>query len=315
MLAVAVSRSITRPARLRPGDVVGVVAPAGVVDEERLRAGCRVLEAWGLRPRLGHSVLARRAYLAGDDEARRADLVAALGDPEVRAVLCARGGYGSQRLVPSLDLRAFAADPKPVVGFSDATALVNAVVGAGAVAFHGPMVAADVARGLTERSARELWATLTDPTHRPTAEVPVAIRPGRARGRLVGGCLSVLATTLGTPWAVDTAGAILFLEDVNEWPYRIDRLLVQLRQAGALERVAGVVFGTMAACRTDAYGLVAQDVVASAFADAPFPVGFGLPAGHSPDETDVENLVLPLGAECELDVEGGRLVALEPAVV
>ncbi|MGH7894130.1 MAG: hypothetical protein ACREQL_05630, partial [Candidatus Binatia bacterium] len=136
----------------------------------------------------------------------------------------------------------------------------------------------------------------------------------RATGRLVGGCLSVVATLLGTPWALDTDGAILFLEDVHEWPYRIDRLLLQLHQSGLLDRVAGVVFGTMAACKT-ANGLAALDVVRETFADAPFPVGFGLPSGHDPVETGIENLVLPLGVPVELDVGAGRLVALEPAVV
>jgi muramoyltetrapeptide carboxypeptidase len=124
----------------------------------------------------------------------------------------------------------------------------------------------------------------------------------------------VLVAALGTPWALDATDAVLFLEEVHEWPYRLDRLLLQLRQAGALDRVAGVVFGTLASCPS-AGGIGAFDVVREAFSDAPFPVGFGLPAGHDPAETDVENLTLPLGTMVALDVDGGRLVALEPAVV
>lgn len=305
---------IAKPGRLRRGDVVAVVAPAGVVDEGRLEAGVRVLEGWGLEVRLGDAVLARNHYLAGDDLARRADLERMLDAPEVRAVFIARGGYGSQRLVPALDLARVAARPKLLVGFSDATALLGAAVEAGMVAVHGPMVAADIARGLTPRSLGHLEALLFDPDYRWRAEAPVAIRPGRATGRLVGGCLSVLVTTLGTPWAPDTRGAVLFLEDVHEYPYRIDRMLTHLRQAGRLDGVAGVVFGTMAACRS-ANGVTAEDVARACLADAPFPVAFGLPAGHDPAVSDIENLALPLGVAVTLDADRGELVALDAAVI
>lgn len=306
--------SIVKPRRLAPGDVVGVVAPAGVVEEARVQAGLRVLEAWGLRPRLGRAVLERRAYLAGSDATRLADLAGMIADREVRGIFCARGGYGSQRIVPALDLGRLAADPKPVVGYSDNTALLGAIAQADVGAFHGPMVATDMARGLTEQSLATLWSSLSDPAFRLDAAVPTPIRPGRARGRLVGGCLSILVSTLGTPWALETAGAILFIEDVHEWPYRIDRLLLQLRQSGRLDGVAGVVVGTLASCRTS-NGTSPLDVVREAFAGVPYPVGFGLHAGHDPAETNVENLTLPLGTTVELDVDGGRLVALEPAVV
>jgi muramoyltetrapeptide carboxypeptidase len=311
---VAGGAAISKPRRLRPGDAVGVIAPAGAVDEERLSDGLTALEAFGLRPRIGQSVLARRGYLAGSDAGRLADLVTMLGDREIRAILCARGGYGSQRIVPALDFSVLQADPKPVVGYSDVTAVLNAAVAAGVGAFHGPMVATDLARGLPARSAEGFWAALSDPGVRIAAEVPTAIRPGRARGRLVGGCLSIAVTLLGTPFAIDTAGAILFLEDIAEWPYRLDRMLPQLRQAGAFERVAGVAFGTLATCRSS-HGLTPLDVVREAFADASFPVGFGLPAGHVPADAPVENLTLPLGTTVELDVDAARLVALEPAVV
>jgi muramoyltetrapeptide carboxypeptidase len=305
---------IAKPPRIRPGDVVGVVAPSGVVDEERLGTGVRVLEGLGFRVELGKAVLARQTYLAGDDEARRADLQRMIDDPRVRAIFCARGGYGSQRVVPLLDLRALARQPKAIVGYSDATALLTAAVNAGVVAVHGPMVADDLARGLSPRSLAHLTTLLSDPGFLWEASLPLAVQPGRAAGRLAGGCLSVLATLVGTPSAPDTAGAILFLEDVHEWPYRVDRLLTQLRQAGKLDGVAGVVFGTMATCRSQD-GVGAVDVVRQFFAGAPYPVAFGLAAGHDPAATTVENLALPLGARVEIDTESGRLAALEPAVV
>lgn len=300
--------------RIRRGDVVGVVAPSGAIEEARLGAGIAVLEELGLRVVTGEAVLARQGYLAGSDTARCADLQRMLDDPDIRGIFCARGGFGSQRLVPALDLASMRRQPKPVVGYSDATALLVALGRAGVVGVHGPMVAVDLARGLSGRSLAHLERVLSDPAYLWEAEVPVAIRPGRAGGRLLGGTLSVLVTTLGTPYAPDLDGAIVFLEDVHEWPYRLDRLLTQLRQSGKLDRAAGVVFGTMEACRT-LDGVAAVDVVRDVFADAPFPVGLGLPAGHSAAPADVENLALPLGVEVELDVDGGRLAALEPAVV
>jgi len=300
--------------RIRRGDAVGVVAPSGVVVEARLKAGIGVLEQLGLRVVVGDSVLARRAYLAGSDVERRTDLQGMLDDPAIRAVFCARGGFGSQRLVPSLDLSAVRRSPKPVIGYSDATALLTALAGAGLVGFHGPMVAADMARGLSANSLAHMDRLLGDPEYRWEAPAPVAIRPGRARGRLAGGCLSVIVTLLGTPWAPHLDGAVVFLEDVHEWPYRLDRLLTQLRQSGSLDRAAGVVFGTMEACRS-LDGTCALDVVRDAFADAPYPVALGLPAGHAVAETDVENLALPFGVEVELDADAGRVVALSPAVV
>jgi muramoyltetrapeptide carboxypeptidase len=305
---------IGKPSRIRPGDPVGVVAPSGVVDGERLAAGVRVLEGLGWQVIVGGAALSRRAYLAGTDEERRADLQRMIDDPAVRAVFCARGGYGSQRVVPSLDLAPLIRAPKPIVGFSDATALLSAVVRAGVVGFHGPMVAVDVARGLTSPALEHLTRTLTDPGYLWDVRVPVPIRPGTATGRLVGGNLSVLVTTLGTPWAIDTDGAVLFLEDVHEWPYRLDRLLTHLRQAGRLDRVAGVVFGTMATCRV-AGGVAPVDVVRDFFADVPYPVGFGVASGHDDTPTDIENLALPFGVTVSLDVDRGRLTALEGAVV
>jgi muramoyltetrapeptide carboxypeptidase len=294
--------------------VVGVVAPSGAVDADRLAIGVGVLEGWGLRVEVGRATLSRQAYLAGDDDARRGDLQRMLDDTSIRAVFCARGGYGSQRLLPTLDLRPLATAPKPLVGYSDATALLNLAVRAGVLAVHGPMVADDIARGLSARSADHLRRLLGDPNWRWEAEAPEIVRPGRARGRLVGGCLAVVAATLGTPWAPDTDGAILFLEDVAERPYRLDRLLTQLRQAGKLTHVAGLVFGTMAAC-PPVDGMGPLDVVRLCCADLACPIAFGLPAGHDPRSEGCENLALPLGAEVELDAERGRLVALEPAVV
>ena len=272
-----------------------------------------MLERWGLRVMLGDGIRARQAYLAGEDGVRRSDLQRMLDDPSVRALFCARGGYGSQRVVPSLDFGTLARAPKPVVGYSDATALLGAVVANGVVGVHGPMVATDMARGLSARSEEHLRRLLSDPGYLWEAEFTDVIRHGRAVGRLAGGCLSMIASLLGTPWALETDGTILFVEDIGERPYRLDRLLTQLRQAGTFERLAGLVFGTFMTCPV-VDGVSPLDVVRACCADLPFPIAFGLPAGHQGDGPGIENLALPLGVPVALDTTRNRLVALEPAV-
>jgi muramoyltetrapeptide carboxypeptidase len=295
---------------LRAGDLVGVVAPAGVVDVERLAVGTAALERLGYRTRIGAHALDRARYLAGDDEARRADLQPMLDDPAVRAVIAARGGYGCQRLVPELDLAGLHRAPKLVVGYSDVTALLTTIVRSGLVAVHGPMAAADFARGLSPASETHFVRLVSDPAYVWTASVPTPLRPGRAEGPLVGGCLSLLTALLGTPLAPVTEGAILFLEDTREWPYRIDRLLTQARQAGLFDRVAGVVLGTFETCPQHDQ-VNALDIIRDEFADAPFPVGFGLQAGHTAVERRVEQTALPLGVRVRFDADAGLLTALE----
>jgi muramoyltetrapeptide carboxypeptidase len=293
--------------------VVGVVAPSGVVDRDRLVRGIAVLEGMGFRVRLGRAVGERRGYLAGTDEARLADLQAMLDEPAVRAVFCARGGYGSQRLVPHLDWSAVRQAPKLIVGYSDATALLLAVARQLGTAVHGPMVADDMARGLTAVAGDHLRRLLTDPAYRWQDTVAIAVRPGRAEGRLLGGCLSVLATTLGTAHAPDTRGTILFLEDVNEPAYRLDRLLLQLRQSGMLDGVAGVVFGHLEGC-TAHDGVTPLDVVREHFAESSYPVACGLAAGHVAGVAAVTNMALPFGVRVVLDATQGQVVAREAAV-
>jgi muramoyltetrapeptide carboxypeptidase len=284
-----------------------------VVDPERLSRGTAVLAGMGFEVRVGKAVARRAGYLAGSDPERLADLQAMLDDPAVRAVFCARGGYGSQRIVPYLDWTGFAQAPKPVIGYSDATALLAAVVRHVGTAVHGPMVATDMASGLSAPALERLRRILGDPGYRWEDELPVCVRPGRARGPLAGGCLSVLASLVGTASAPDTRGTILFLEDVNEPPYRLDRLLLQLRQSGLLDGVAGVVFGTLERCAPES-GTTPLDVVREHFAASPYPVAAGLAAGHAAATSAVTNLALPLGVRVELDADRGRLLALEAPV-
>lgn len=292
-----------KPPPLRPGDRIGVVAPAGAIEAAAVTAGVRILEQAGYEVRLGDSVFKRVGYLAGNDAERAADLMAMFDDPEVDAVIAARGGYGSGRLLPHLDLEVIRRRPKIFVGYSDLTFLLMRLVqDAGLVSFHGPMLA-----GLAQHrdGARALLALLSGDRSSWNLTAAEIVQPGTAEGILVGGCLSVLVSTLGTPYEIQTAGRLLFLEDVNEKPYRVDRMLTHLRQAGKLEEVAGVVFGEMPGCVADPNEAVTvRDAIAQAFANDPFPVVFGLPTGHG-DGT----VTLPLGIRARL--AGERLTLLE----
>lgn len=292
-----------KPGPLRRGDVVGVVAPAGAVDPSSLDAGVCVLENAGFRVRLGAAARKRTGYLAGTDDERAVDLRAMFLDPEVRAIFAARGGYGSGRLLPLIDPAVVRTNPKIFVAHSDLTFLLNDFVQrAQLVAFHGPLVA-----GFHKHpeAAEILLAMLTGERVGWHVSAQEVVQPGTSEGVLVGGCLSVLVATLGTPYAVRTRGRLVFLEDVNEKPFRIDRMLTHLRQAGGFDGVAGVIFGEMPGCTAMENERVSvRDVIAEIFADAPFPVAFGLPSGHG-----LGTVTLPLGIRARL--AGERLTLLE----
>ncbi|MET9254661.1 LD-carboxypeptidase [Streptomyces sp. NPDC003717] len=305
-------KPLLRPERLAPGARVAVVAPSGPVPEERLAAGLDVLRGWGLDPVVGPHVLDRHpdfGYLAGIDADRAADLQAAWCDPSVSAVLCARGGYGAQRMVDLLDWEALrAAGPKVLLGFSDITALHEAfAVRLGLVTLHGPM-AAGVDFLKNARAQEHLKATLFDPESvRVIATGGTPLVPGRARGVTLGGCLSLLAADLGTPHARRSAeGGLLCLEDVGEETYRIDRYLTQLLRAGRLDGVRGVLLGSWEEC--DAYEVL-RPLLADRLGGLGVPVLEDAGFGHCADA-----LTIPFGVEAELDADGGTLTLAEPAL-
>lgn len=303
------------PRPLPLGGVVGVCAPAGPVNARRLAAGLEGLRRAGLRPVLAPHLLHRQGHLGGDDRARAADLNALLADPAVDAVLCARGGYGAMRILPLLDLAAAASRPKPFVGYSDVTVLHLAFAAAGLVSFHGPVVEeGDQPAAETNRAA--LLRALTDGTPLgrlvppPGAPRPRTLVPGRARGRLVGGNLSLLAATLGTAWEVDTRGALLLLEDVREEPYRVDRYLTQLWLAGKLQAAVGFVLGEFVDCApSDGDGPGVADVLAERLVPLGKPAAADFCLGHGP-----VNLTVPLGVPAELDADEPALCFPEPAL-
>ncbi len=301
-------RRRTRPPRLERGGTVALVAPAGPVHPEALAFAVREVERRDFRAAVDASVLARAGYLAGDDARRARELEEAFRNPDVDAVLCLRGGYGATRILPTLDPDLLRRHPKPLAGFSDATALHALAGQAGLVSIHGAMLGA---RPAPSRQALDsLWRMLTDP--RPAGAIDGgavrALGRGRARGPLVGGCLSLVVALLGTPWQLDTRGAVLLLEDVDEPAYRIDRMLVQLGLAGTLDEVRGVVVGTFERAKADERRAIRR-VVTEVLGLLGVPVLYDFPAGHVR-----RNVALPLGATVEIDAGRRRLVCLEGAV-
>jgi muramoyltetrapeptide carboxypeptidase len=305
-----------RPRRLEPGDLVALVAPAGPVTEAQAADTAAVLTTWGLRTHRGRHALGRRFFLSGTDDERRSDLEASLRDPEVRGVLCLRGGYGTQRIVDRLDYDAVRADPKVVIGFSDVTALHLALWHEARLAtVHGPtLLDDDPASTATVRRALMTAAPVTVTAARSTvppdftadpADVAVSSlvhRAGQAYGTLLGGNLTLLAATAGTRHQPDLAGAILLIEEVNEAAYRVDRMIVQLERSGCLDGLAGVVVGSFTACPD------AGRVLAEHLNDRGVPVLAGLPIGHGPTR-----IAVPLGVPAHLDADTGTLT-VEPAV-
>jgi muramoyltetrapeptide carboxypeptidase len=298
--------AVLRPPVLRPGDTVMLVSPSGPTRPERVARGIELLTGWGLRPVLAPHAYARHGYLAGADELRAADLNAAFADPTVRGVICTRGGYGAQRIVDAIDMAAVRRDPKVVAGFSDITAVQLALWrGARLASVHGPGAAWLVDR-TPPRSAESLHAALmtTEPVTvaaTPQEETYAVRVPGRATGTLLGGNLCLVVASLGTPDMPDLTGAILLIEDVQEPPYKVDRMLTQLRRAGALRGLAGVAVGQFTDC-ADGWNVTVADVLAERLGDLGVPVLGGLPIGHGHGQ-----LTVPVGTRAVLDATAGTL--------
>lgn len=289
---------------LRPDAHVRIIAPGSPFPRADFDRGvARLRERY--RVSLGAAVLERDGYLAGDDEARLADLLDALRDPDVDAIVAARGGYGASRLLPRLPLDAIRARPKLLVGFSDVTALHARWARAGLRSLHAHMVT-----GLGRAGEAELraWIEAVEGTVPAPLEGLRSLAPGAAEGPLMGGNLALICALLGTPDAVPLEGAILLLEDIGEAPYRVDRMLTQLRQAG-LASVAGIVLGDFTGCAPRADGREIHHVLRERLADLPVPVARSAPFGHEP-----RNLPAHLGAPARLDADRGVLTLRETSV-
>jgi muramoyltetrapeptide carboxypeptidase len=308
------ARTLLRPAAVAAGAGFGIVAPASFARQERIDGGMARLRGLGFAPRLAEHSLARGPlFFAGAPEERAADLHAAFADEETQAVMCLRGGYGSNYLLDGVDLEVFRAHPKPFFAYSDLTGLqLHLLDYLGIPAFHGPMLAADF--------------YLEDGVHLPSFHAALAgapygvgateglrpLKPGKASGTLYGGCLSVIVAMLGTPWEPRTEGKLLFLEDVGEKPYRIDRLLWQLRKAGKLDGVTGIIFGEMLDCASPGADPDLLDkTIMNALDGFAGPIAIGLRSGH----VSRQNVTLTFGVAAVLDVsEEAELKLLKAAV-
>jgi muramoyltetrapeptide carboxypeptidase len=302
-----------KPRPLNKGGTIGVIAPAGIVKQEELAPGIKQLKELGFRVVTGQHVRKTYRYMAGSDQERADDLHEMFLRSEVNAILCARGGYGSTRLLPLLDETLIKKHPKILIGSSDVTALLLYLVQrAGLVAFHGPMVVPNF--GLVHSSLTSEGLIRATGSAEPIGPVRFkgiqVLRKGIAEGTLIGGCLSILCALLGTPYAPKTEGAILLIEDVNEVPYRIDRMLTQLKAAGKFSGVCGIIFGRMVKCEPKPHeGYRLFEVIAEVLTDVKGPILYGLPIGHGG-----EQVTLPLGVPVQVNGDRGSITVLESGV-
>jgi muramoyltetrapeptide carboxypeptidase len=285
-----------KPPALKTGDTIGVVAPAGAIVPHELQSGVKRLEGLGFRVKLGRSIHNVFRTMAGTDRERADDLLRMFSDPQIKAIICARGGYGSARMIPYLDRDLIRQHPKVFVGSSDVTTLLFYLVqDCGLVAFHGPMVGPNFGKAPSSLTEEVFLRILTQ--SRPVGPLRLpnikALKAGRSEGRLVGGCLSLLCSAMGTAYDLRTEDAILFLEDVKEPPYRIDRMLTQLKAAGKFRKVRGVLFGPMLDCQPGQgadYNL--DEIILDVLNDLKVPVLVGIPSGHGE-----HNITLPMGVQ------------------
>jgi muramoyltetrapeptide carboxypeptidase len=344
---------LIKPKRLEAGDTIGIIAPASAPpDPKTVDRSVGALERLGFKVKLAPNVRKRHGFLAGSDRDRAGDLMRAFSDRRVDAILCIRGGYGTARLLPLLDYGVIQRNAKIFVGYSDITSLHCALlVKARLISFHGPMLNSDFVKadmpGFTLKSFLRVLSPAREPERRsPTRLEPTRtskragseigapilpapggicqgyrrktvkiLRRGTARGALIGGNLSLLCTTLGTPWQPSFNKRILFFEDISEQPYRVDRLLTHLLNCGLLQQVAGIAIGINAECSepkakgVKEYRQTIEDVIKERLLPLKIPIVTGLPFGHVP-----HNATMPVGAEAILDAENGDLLFLDAAV-
>lgn len=313
-----------KPDHLNPGDTIGIVAPASAPpDPKAIDFSVQALERLGFKPKLSANARKRWGFLAGTDRERASDLMKMFADRKVKAILCVRGGYGSARLLPLLDYSAIRRNPKIFIGYSDITSLHCALLTqSNLISFHGPMLNSDFIKDdLPDFTLQSFLRTLTQPRaagsicHRYKRKTVSILRRGMVSGQLIGGNISLLCTTLGTPFQPSFKNKILFFEDLDEVPYRFDRMLTHLLNAGVLQQVAGIAIGINANCEdpkaktTKEYRQTMLDVFKERLLPLKVPIVAGLPFGHIP-----LNATLPIGVRVTLDAVKGDLLITEAAV-
>jgi len=314
--------NILKPKRLAPGDTIAVVSPASpsitTIHQER---GIEVFERLGYRVIVAEHANDRHLLFAGKEKARAKDIIAAFRDKSVRAIICSRGGCGTSQILPYIDFSLIAKNPKIFIGYSDITALQVAIFNTtGLITFYGPMVASDFGKGLGHYKISNFFNILTETAHaielnNPRNKKIITLCPGSASGQLAGGCLSVVAAGIGTEYEIETKDKILFFEDVDEKPHRIDRYLTHLIQAGKLQQARGIIFGPFPKCEyltKDNYykfGVKLLDLIKERIAPLGIPAIYGLQFGHVTNK-----LTIPFGGNATLDATNGR-VFIEPCVI
>ncbi len=318
---------LLKPKALKPGDVVALITPSTfVTDPDLIEKATRTIAYFGLKPKLGKNVRKKWGYAGGTIAERLEDLHWAFSDPEVKGVFCIRGGYAAGHLLPEVDYDLIRRNPKVFIGYSDITALHLAIhKKSGVLTFHGPVTTSAFTPFTQDCYKRALFdakplGSLTNPTETNTLRPGHSlrtVRPGKARGPLMGGNLSLILATMGTPYEVDTRGKIFFIEDVEEQPYQIDRMLTNLRLAGKLQAAAGIVWGECADCRPKDFkpsfvdgNFTLGEVVDNILGGLKVPVLSGLAIGHTNDQ-----LTLPYGAMATLDADAGTLTVEESATI
>jgi muramoyltetrapeptide carboxypeptidase len=305
-----------KPRALRPGDRIAVVAPASAFARHEFEAGIAELRALGFDPTYEESVFERRAYLAGPADVRASAWLRAWTDPSIAALIAVRGGFGSVQLLPALaELDFDSLPPKAFIGYSDNTSILSwLTTRKGIVTIHGPMLEGRLAHGDAGYDRDTFLRCVCRPE--PMGEIShpqtETLRPGECDGMLVGGTLTQLVGSLGTPYAFDPPqGCVLFVDEVAERPYRLDRLLMQLKLSGLLRRASGVVFGELPKCDEPDGSIDARTVVRESLAEFPGPVLFGLPSGHTAGAT----ITLPLGVRARVVANGRPLLVIEESAV
>ena len=313
-----------KPKRLKKGDTVGLITPGSYIEDEGLQKAVTNLEGLGFQVKLAKNIRAERGFIAGTDTQRLADLHSMFADKQVAGIWCARGGYGSGRLLPMLDYRLIKKNPKVVVGFSDITALLQGIYKeTGLIGFHGPVGSSD----FTEYTVDYLTKVLIEPKEQLKVALSkenaslaktnkvyqtATIRGGTATGKLVGGNLSLLAPLAGTKYQPNINGKLLFIEEIGESPYRIDRMLTQLRQSYPLKAAAGIILGVFRGCEMKEGGrsLSLMYTLKDRLGDLNIPVFYGAAIGHIGD-----NLTLPIGGKARFNADSGVITLLEKGVI
>jgi muramoyltetrapeptide carboxypeptidase len=305
---------IVHPQALKPGDTIAIIAPAGPIEQRHdLHRGVETFERMGFRVIYTERIFQSAGYLAGGDEERAEELMSSFESTEVKAIVSLRGGYGCARLIPWLNQRRLRPHCKIFMGFSDLTTLhLFFRRRFGWITFHGPMATSTVLGDMDPEQKKHLFRLWTDPGYLPSLAFPElrTLVPGVAEGEIMGGCLSLILASLGTPYEIATEGKILFFEDFGEPPYRIDRMLTQLLLARKLDRVAGILLGNFQDCASTQPAVAAEDTLRDILGRLEVPVLECFPSGHG-----AINWTLPLGTRIRLDATAAKVDFLDPAVV